>query len=49
MEGEEYVWRVRSGENIFEGDCDGMIGFPAFSDARLYPPLRIESKKCEQN
>ena len=37
------VWRVRNGEKIWAGDCDGMEGFSTFSDVKLYRPLRNES------
>jgi hypothetical protein len=37
------VWRVRSGEKIWAGDCEGMSGFSTFSDVKSYRPLRNES------
>ena len=32
------VWRVRSGQKILVGDCDGMAGFSTFGDVKAYRP-----------
>ena len=37
------VWRVRTGQKILAGDCDGMSGFSTFGEVKSYRPKKNES------